>query len=167
MISSGSLNDQNQLRAIETEYDGHRFRSRQEARFAVLLNALSIPYRYELEGYHIGNGSKYLPDFWLEETETFVEIKGKEPTLPEFRKAGRLAVLGTNPVLILWGEFRYPEFTQNSYSFFRDHLGVFHSKRGDALWFIGYKTMPRIFNDLFGALDQARQARFEHGETPQ
>lgn len=32
----------NDIKAIETEYDGHRFRSRLEARWAVFFNAVGL-----------------------------------------------------------------------------------------------------------------------------
>ena len=32
------------IKAIETEYDGHRFRSRLEARWAVFFNAVGLTY---------------------------------------------------------------------------------------------------------------------------
>lgn len=55
------------MKAIETSYDGYLFRSRLEARWAVFFNKLGIKYEYEKEGYFLGNGVKYLPDFWLPE----------------------------------------------------------------------------------------------------
>lgn len=50
---------------IPTVYNGYRFRSRTEARWAVFLDMLSIRWEYEAEGYQFGNGVRYLPDFWL------------------------------------------------------------------------------------------------------
>jgi hypothetical protein len=49
---------------IETIYNGHRFRSRLEARWAVWLDTLGIKYAYELQGFNL-DGIPYLPDFWL------------------------------------------------------------------------------------------------------
>lgn len=53
------------LRAIETAYNGYRFRSRLEARWAVFFDALDIAYEYELQGFVLGDGTRYLPDFRL------------------------------------------------------------------------------------------------------
>ena len=53
------------IRAIETSYDGYRFRSRLEARWAVFFNAAGIEYQYEPEGFILEDGSWYLPDFYL------------------------------------------------------------------------------------------------------
>ena len=43
----------NFIKAIETEYDGHRFRSRIEARWAVFFNAIGLKYEYEIEGFQM------------------------------------------------------------------------------------------------------------------
>ena len=43
----------NDIKAIETEYDGHRFRSRLEARWAVFFNAVGLTYEYEIEGFEM------------------------------------------------------------------------------------------------------------------
>ena len=43
----------NVIKAIETEYDGHRFRSRIEARWAVFFNAIGLKYEYEIEGFQM------------------------------------------------------------------------------------------------------------------
>lgn len=50
------------IKAIETEYNGYRFRSRLEARWAVFFDALGVKYEYEPDGYETEYG-KYLPDF--------------------------------------------------------------------------------------------------------
>jgi len=62
------------IKPIETVYNGYRFRSRLEARWAVFFDAMGIKYEYEPEGFEV-DGEKYLPDFYLPEIETYVEIK--------------------------------------------------------------------------------------------
>lgn len=79
-----------ELKPIETQYRGYRFRSRLEARWAVFFDALRIPYVYEPEGYELA-GERYLPDFWLPEQQCFVEIKPARPDERECRLAGLLA----------------------------------------------------------------------------
>lgn len=73
--------------AIETEYAGHRFRSRLEARWAVFFDAMGIKWIYEPQGYELGNGQKYLPDFWLPGAfnSCWVEVKGS-PTEADWIK---------------------------------------------------------------------------------
>ena len=40
-----------EIKAIETVYNGYRFRSRLEARWAVFFDAMQIRYEYEPEGF--------------------------------------------------------------------------------------------------------------------
>ena len=58
------MSNQN-LKPIETYYNGYRFRSRLEARWAVFFDALGIKWEYEPEGYELPGGIRYLPDFYL------------------------------------------------------------------------------------------------------
>lgn len=57
------------IKAIPTYYKGVYFRSRLEARWAVIFDRLGIDWRYETEGYDItiddGLTIRYLPDFLL------------------------------------------------------------------------------------------------------
>lgn len=63
------------IKPIETVYNGYRFRSRLEARWAVFFDAVGIRFEYEPEGFELSNGRKYLPDFWLPDFGIYVEIK--------------------------------------------------------------------------------------------
>lgn len=68
---------------IQTEYHGYRFRSRLEARWAVFFDACRVEWEYEPEGYDLGDGLCYLPDFLLHGVEgraagdLYVEVKGR------------------------------------------------------------------------------------------
>lgn len=92
------------IKAIETAYAGRRFRSRTEARWAVFLDALGEPWEYEKEGFDLGDGVKYLPDFWLPRQSVWLEVKGAEPTPAEIDKARRLAAGRGRSVVIVSGE---------------------------------------------------------------
>ena len=68
-------------KAIETYYNGYRFRSRLEARWAVFFDSMKIRYLYENEGFERffedeGPSIKYLPDFYLPDYDLFAEVKG-------------------------------------------------------------------------------------------
>jgi len=65
----------NDIKPIETIYNGYKFRSRLEARWAVFFDELGIKYEYELEGFELPNGLRYLPDFYLPEFNVYVEVK--------------------------------------------------------------------------------------------
>jgi hypothetical protein len=67
------------IKPIETVYNGYKFRSRLEARWAVFFDTAGIRYEYEREGFDLGTRAGrarwYLPDFWLPEHQLWVEIK--------------------------------------------------------------------------------------------
>jgi hypothetical protein len=66
------------MKAIETRYNGYRFRSRLEARWAVFFDALELDWEYEKEGYDLDESGPYLPDFWLPDIDSggmWVEVK--------------------------------------------------------------------------------------------
>lgn len=65
----------NAIKAIETRYQGYRFRSRLEARWAVFFDHIGWRWEYEPEAFRLPSGP-YLPDF-LVNGDRFVEIKGQ------------------------------------------------------------------------------------------
>lgn len=52
------------------------FRSEWEAAYARSLNASGTPWEYELYSFPLSSGKHYLPDFYLPETDEWVEVKG-------------------------------------------------------------------------------------------
>ena len=66
---------ESQIKSIETQYNGYRFRSRLEARWAVFFDAAGIKYEYEPEGFELEDGTRYLPDFYLPELGWYAEVK--------------------------------------------------------------------------------------------
>ncbi len=93
-------NDAGRIPAIETYYNGFRFRSRLEARWAVFFDCMGVKYEYEPEKFQCGD-VKYIPDFFLPELGrnkqsaavegTFFEVKGYVPSSEEIDKLNRLA----------------------------------------------------------------------------
>ena len=69
-------------KAIETIYSGCKFRSRLEARWAVFFDNCNADWEYEPEGYDLGGGVYYLPDFLIRNVDgrvdgdLYVEVKG-------------------------------------------------------------------------------------------
>ena len=72
------------IKPIETVYNGFRFRSRLEARWAVFFDAIGLKYEYEIEGYAT-NSICYLPDFYIPSLNRWFEIKGKPLTNEEMK----------------------------------------------------------------------------------
>lgn len=99
------------LTALETPYDGHLFRSRREARWAVFFNTAKIPWEYEEQGYDLGEAGWYLPDFRINAgtpSELFFEVKGKTPTREELAKAETLYEQSKIPVYVYYEQVRLP-----------------------------------------------------------
>lgn len=97
-------------------YNGYRFRSRLEARWAVFFDALGVKYEYEPEGYKLPNGMCYLPDFKVKcygtrgdknhPFDLYIEVKGmmtKKDADKIFSFCNRNDESGQieNPVLVL------------------------------------------------------------------
>lgn len=105
---------------LNTKYNGYLFRSRLEARWAVFFDTCGVDYEYEPEGFDLGDGIHYLPDFklhgvvlnhaWHREKgiDIYVEVKG-EMTKDDAIKIRRFSdVKGpdripANPILVLPG----------------------------------------------------------------
>ena len=182
------------MKVIETEYKGYRFRSRLEARWAVFFDACGVRWEYEPEGYELNNGQQYLPDFLLHDVEgrvdgdLHVEVKGKM-TKTDAAKINQFSE-GKHPLLVVpgipdgddigdiesycreWGRYEFPGFGGGPYPFnfqtidgdyFVAHPGI--NKQGKFELF-GSCTMDRDDVATLQAFKLARQARFEHGETP-
>ena len=67
------------IKAIQTQYKGYHFRSRLEARWAVFFDALGLEWQYEPEGFDLGDGVYYLPDFKVTNKDgsyAWYEVKG-------------------------------------------------------------------------------------------
>ena len=167
------------LKAIQTEYKGYLFRSRLEARWAVFLDRMGIPFTYEPEGFDL-DGTWYLPDFHCNVVEgCWIEVKPKAPSLKAKALAAKLSRAARCPVLILIGQPWLKQLhiegydsgieLRRSYAWrFFWALIVLSQLRNVLLFAWAHRRRPWL--DLWRveeALEAARQARFEHGETPQ
>ena len=109
-------------KAIETAYKGYRFRSRLEARWAVFFDAIEMSWEYEKEGFDLGGGIFYLPDFYLQSLDCWVEIKPIAPTDLEIEKCRLLSeqsgkkvylfAINTSSLDILQDKNRYKRINQ-------------------------------------------------------
>jgi hypothetical protein len=172
------------LESIDTIYDGHRFRSRLEARWAVFFKKLSIKYEYEKEGFNL-EGNWYLPDFWLPKQKCWIEIKGEEPTEKENELAHKLSHYSGYNVYIFFGQIEIPDehgaYLYDSLELWDHHyiwcecpkcgeLGIEFEGRAHRLPCdcFNEERDGRGYNadseKLIDAYKAARHARFEHGE---
>ena len=166
---------------IETVYSGYRFRSRLEARWAVYFDALGLPWEYEKEGYDLGDGIWYLPDFWLPQVRMWAEVKPGPLSEDEREKCRRLAKQTGYPCLMLEGvpdmlaywamEPDRGDASINGSATECDYiLSNYHGYPQDENRFYastGYEKGKRLedwWGDIMPAIVAARSARFEHGE---
>jgi hypothetical protein len=91
------------ITAIQTNYAGCHFRSRLEARWAVFLDNLGVPWQYEPEGFDLGH-TWYLPDFYLPTLGAWYEVKGSKPTEAELGYMFKLAEGTQRDAFIVWGD---------------------------------------------------------------
>ncbi len=87
--------------SISARYDGHDFRSRLEARYAIFFRWVNIPYEYEPRVVHLRPGLNYLPDFWLPDQRMWLEVKGPSPNQAEMEK-GRLLHKVTGQAVVIF-----------------------------------------------------------------
>ena len=171
------------VKPIETIYNGYKFRSRLEARWAVFFDALNLQWDYEPEGYDLCEYGYYLPDFWVHcpnhyyhNAGYWVEIKPTNPTDLEMKKCQALTILTKHATCLLvggpWPGNGYCRKWHPSFSFstFMD----FPFATSDN-FYIAYpcgaaqaesgKSRSLIYVDQAIAANKAKQARFEHGEN--
>lgn len=86
----------------ETVFDGYRMRSRREARRAVFIKDLGLPYEYEPQDYVLPGVGRYLPDFYLRGLGLWIEVKPKRPTFNDatWKRASGLRDVTGQPVII-------------------------------------------------------------------
>jgi len=134
------------IKPIETVYNGYRFRSRLEARWAVFFDALGIEYVYEKEGYDLGAAGWYLPDFWLPQVNMWAEVKPLPLNHDEFAKCEAL-VSGTGyTCILLVGE-------------------EVMCRSVDYIWRVPGAHFKSNHPYNIRAAKAARSARFEYGES--
>lgn len=78
------------MKALETWHSGYRFRSRLEARWAKFYEVVERRYEYEKQGFELGNGICYLPDFHFPDDGWWNEIKGDNFTEEDGHKIAKL-----------------------------------------------------------------------------
>ncbi len=158
------------LKAIDTHYNGYLFRSRLEARWAVLFDELDIKYEYEFEGFDLGDEGWYLPDFWLPEitgmTSTlgyWVEIKPTRLTENEIKRCEELAKQSNHDCV----SFEGVPSTMNTNCTCYVQTN-FINKFTNELEMLAFYTHPLCYYmkcsipKLSKAVVVARSARFEH-----
>lgn len=181
---------------IQTEYCGYKFRSRLEARWAIFFDELGLRWDYEPEGYELPSGrylpdfwipherSKVSKGYW-------VEIKGTSPSEVETNKCKELTMATGCISLIAVGipdmltDMRWIDIIQDdSGNIIGTRPGVIELPPAVLPFFNRYQSRisPKLFiwaytlcggqgpdfewSRVHSAIDAAKSARFEYGETP-
>ena len=112
MDSDGSGTPENPrvIKALETWYLGHHFRSRLEARWASFFKHSDIDFQYEHQGYQLPDGTCYLPDFYLSKFHAWAEVKPVRFTEVERRKCMAVAAGLKELFLMLDGPPAFREY---------------------------------------------------------
>lgn len=178
------------IKPIETYYNGYRFRSRLEARWAVFFRAVDLEYQYEPEGFEM-DGIRYLPDFYIPSIDRWFEIKGKALSVPEIKKCeefclrkdnygikfsivigppqpfqlnfeepGYEPAFGIEEYVWQWPSERFPENYRISCGKLVDE--EYYSRFGLGIWVVPDADPSQVLE----ACKRAREARFEFGEMP-
>ena len=168
------------IKAIETSYNGYKFRSRLEARWAVFFEAMDIEYQYEPEGFEIDDGEDkvfYLPDFYLPKEHCYVEVKGTDEALHNDGRKIALAVdFGNTPCsngLLILGDIPDPTKIKwgniPMFSYLRNDKGIVH----EYAIFMPYMGKQKLFcgsdeivKQLFSYDDWDFSDAFAHGTVP-
>jgi len=91
------------IAAIPTTINGHAYRSRLEAFWALVLETLGVTAIYEPFTFNLPD-CEYAPDFWLPECQRFLEVKPDVPTAAERHKAEQLFLAMRLHVFFLSGQ---------------------------------------------------------------
>ena len=195
MMSANYYNAQTEdaIRPVETIYNGLRFRSRLETRWAMFFDQIGIEYEYEPEGFALTNGQRYLPDFRVvcygtrifdpneKPFDLWIEVKGRMTE----EDAEKIKIFAREkPVLILSDipqtmseAFCYADEHPNSFGLQflglqmidGDWYGICPAAHYGKLYLLGadYYDEDRNGKDISlteKAFQTARQARFEYEE---
>lgn len=179
-----------EIKAIETIYNGYRFRSRLEARWAVFFDAMGIKYDYEPEGFSMDYGIRYLPDFallnirWRGQDapeyvgkpvdKIYIEVKGVNSysDIP-YNDCLRIEMFASRYPLLVLGNIPQSAYdamgTDWLFNFSLldgDQYPCFFSKYNGEIWVCGPDHEEFWDKTSEKALALAKMARFEYGEKP-
>ena len=183
-VMEGESKVEKTIKPIETKYNGFRFRSRLEARWAIFFDMIGLKYEYEVEGFEM-NGIRYLPDFYIPSLDRWFEIKAKPLSEYEMKKCEefcfnkdneniKFSVLVGSPEAVkidafagimeyVW-EWPSEKDPENVRFLAPEELSEkeYYSRFIRGLWVVPDVTEE----ELATAAVAAREARFEFGERP-
>lgn len=133
------------MKVLETEYKGIIFRSRLEARWAILFDALNLKWVYEPECFILSNNQKYTPDFYIKKYDLYIEIKPNFDWIKNEYHYNRYSLF-EKQLLVLSGDF--PNFDVNClFKCYIDDNGVEHN--GDVVFCPNTKYEPFFYSGYY------------------
>lgn len=181
------------VQVIETDYNGYRFRSRIEARWAIFFDACGLVWNYESEGFKLRNDNWFLPDFEIlnlrnkNNDRVWVEVK-VNPLEEDLEKIKEFAFdeNGKNQIPILVLRYLPKSFKnkedlkwmcdESKGTYFYNFITI-NGENTTAIPCITKKGFFELvtpdeadkidFEKTNRAYNIAKSARFEHGETPE
>lgn len=159
------------MRARRAEHPEITFRSKLEAQWSVIFDALCLPWTYEPVRFDLPSGV-YIPDFKIfpepgDERTFWVEIKGPWPNAREFEVATEVNIYAETPLIILTGDIPRQENGGTAWWFNPEKdpgaWSMLRSEEGLAR--VIYRNHPQVvvgLGELWSvALDEARHAEIE------
>lgn len=167
------------MKILPSVYRGIMFRSRTEARWAVLFQELGLEWNYEPEGHGL-SGRGYLPDFYLPQFGMYVEVKpdetdGSEVAVFEelLRETGKRGIIAYGPPAP--GRRNLLYFPQNPAQP-NERYELLEDRRDDGIYWLGsdsewfaiggpgqatnHDRLPRVTERLSRAFATAAAERF-------
>lgn len=146
---------------IPTRYAGYHFRSRLEARWAVVFDYLGLEWEYEYEGYALPSGW-YLPDFWVPKPGIWVEIK--PAPINEDPRWRELVQTTEHDLFVFYGTPGDSSLRGYVTKGASGNVYDFSLGGGYPLCESGFGT-SKVNSHIVAAYNAARSARFEHGQS--
>lgn len=156
-----------EIQAKDTMYNGYKFRSRLEARWAIFFDKLGWQWEYEIKDFMLPSG-RYLPDFFFPDIDVWAEVKPKQLDEVELQKCKELSIHVNEvsqgiDVVLLEGTPSFKEYRTISEGQFAPDV-VFMDVR-EKFYPFYYSPFCRNYCEwTYDAVIEARSARFEFGE---
>ncbi len=166
-------NGMNNLKSIETKYNGYIFRSRLEARWAIYFDYVGIKWEYEIDGFEFPDKTKYIPDFWFPEQKHWAEVKAQEFNESETHKAHNITRWTGKPLIKLIGSPEDKEYSVIEYLGENKGKHVWTTTgncwiismfpfRNNYFYYDAGGILPsELCSDILPAIDKSRKFRWE------
>jgi len=163
------------IKSKPTVYTGMRkdkpteFKSKLEARWAVLFDLLGQEWEYEPHAILVDGSYKYCPDFWIPKSDCYYEIKPGVPTEEEYKKA-EMCLMATGKDIFFLCDTPMSGMNfgilNRVYGVFKSHnSGYIYTGDHDEYYLSWCKYCKRLRPTLYGATEMLRRRYSKDGCT--